>query len=134
MRPGDVFPELRARLTRGQLLAYADASGDQNQIHQRDDAAQAAGLPGVVAHGMLTMGLALRAVTDAVGPERVASYSVRFAKPVVVDAADGAEVVVRAEVKAVADQLATVALDVRCGDDKVLGAATVTVRDDEGAR
>ena len=83
--PGTEVGCLTVRLTREQLVRYAGASGDFNPIHYSDHFATALGLPGVIAHGMLTMGTALRVVTDWVGdPGAVLSYGVRFSKPVVV--------------------------------------------------
>ncbi|MFV0406684.1 MAG: MaoC/PaaZ C-terminal domain-containing protein [Propioniciclava sp.] len=124
------LPSLQIRFTRGDLVRYAGASGDFNPIHWSDRAARELGLSSVIAHGMLTMGAALRVVTDWLDdPGRVLSYAVRFTKPVVVPDADtGALVTVGATVTAVHDQVATLTLDVRCGDTKVLGAATVEVR------
>ena len=98
--PGMVLGSLTVRLTREQLVRYAGASGDFNPIHFSDHFATALGLPGVIAHGMLTMGMALRVVTDWAGdPARIMSYSARFTRPVVVpDDADGAEVTFTATV------------------------------------
>ena len=79
--PSATFP-----LTRDSLVRYAGASGDFNPIHYRDDVAASVGLPGVLAHGMLTMGFAVQPVVDWAGdPGRVADYQVRFTRPVVVD-------------------------------------------------
>ena len=83
---GDVVAERSFPLTRDSLVRYAGASGDFNPIHYRDDVAAEVGLPGVLAHGMLTMGLAVQPVVDWVGdPGRIADYQVRFTRPVVVD-------------------------------------------------
>jgi acyl dehydratase len=72
-------------LDRAMLKAYADASGDQNPIHQNEEFAKAVGLPNVIAHGMLTMALVGKYVTDfAGGSEQVKEFSGRFMKPVVV--------------------------------------------------
>lgn len=124
------LPELRVRFTRQTLVRYAGASGDFNTIHFSDRVAAEMGLPGVIAHGMLTMGTALRVVTDWIGdPGRVLAYSARFTKPVVVpDTAEGAEVVFTATVTAVADGIATVAIEATCDGQKVLGMVTVEVR------
>ncbi|MEM1046411.1 MAG: MaoC/PaaZ C-terminal domain-containing protein [Pseudomonadota bacterium] len=65
-------------LTRAGIAAYADASGDRNAIHLDDDAAQRAGLPGVIAHGMLTMALLGRYLTDLVPQENVQHFECRF--------------------------------------------------------
>lgn len=126
---GDHLPPLRTRLTRETLVRYAGASGDFNPIHYSDAAARRAGLDGVIAHGMLTYGTALRAVTDWAGdPARVRSCFTRFTRPVPVpDDDDGAELVVTGEVTTLDNDEATVQLDVRCGGDKVLGMASATV-------
>lgn len=129
---GQQLPEVRVRVTRSTVVRYSGASTDFNEIHFSDRHARAIGLPGVVAHGMWTMGVGLRVVTDWVGdPARVVSYFVRFTRPVVVpDTDEGTEVVYSGSVTAVADGVATVALTATCGDDAVLGAARVEVRVD----
>ena len=88
------------RFTRERLVRYAGASTDFNPIHYSDHFAARMGLPGVIAHGMLTMGTALRVVTDWLGDQgAVKSYFVRFTKPVVVpDDEAGAEVTFSASV------------------------------------
>ena len=127
---GDVVAERDFPLTRDSLVRYAGASGDFNAIHYRDDVAAAVGLPGVLAHGMLTMGFAVQPVVDWAGdPGRVADYQVRFTRPVVVDPEHGALVTVVAKVGQL-DESAMVAridLTVKLGDDTVLGKAQVRV-------
>ncbi len=82
---GDELPPLELRVTRADLVRYAGASGDFNPIHWSDRIARSVDLPGVIAHGMLTMALAGRLVTGWVGdPAAVRSYGVRFTRPVVV--------------------------------------------------
>jgi acyl dehydratase len=132
--PGDVavgtlLPPLTVRLTRTDLVRYAGASGDFNPIHHSEHFAAAVGLPGVVAHGLLTMGTALRVVTDWVGdPGLVRSYAVRFTRPVVVpDDGIGVEVVITGTVVAFEGTLATVGLEVVSDGQKVLGAARAQV-------
>lgn len=129
---GQQLPELRVGLTRTTVVRYSGASTDFNEIHFSDRHARAIGLPGVVAHGMWTMGAGLKVITDWVGdPSRVLSYFVRFTRPVVVpDTDEGTEVLFTAAVKDVADGVATVSLTATCGDDAVLGAARATVRVD----
>ena len=129
---GTELPTLSLTFTREGLVRYAGASGDFNPIHWSDRAAAAVGMPGVIAHGMLTMGRALRVVTDWVGdPERVVSYGVRFSKPVPVpDDDEGVEVLVRGTVTALGDGLATVTITATLWQTKVLGAATAEVRFD----
>jgi acyl dehydratase len=127
--PGTRVGSLAVRLTREQLVRYAGASGDFNPIHFSDHFATALGLPGVIAHGMLTMGTALRVVTDWLGdPALVRSYSARFTRPVVVpDDADGAEVVFTATVTSVAGDAAVLSIEAVCDGTKVLGAARAEV-------
>ena len=96
---GDIVAESSFPLTRDSLVRYAGASGDFNPIHYRDDVAHSVGLPGVLAHGMLTMGLAIQPVVDWAGdPARVLDYQVRFTRPVPVDPDLGAVVTVVAKV------------------------------------
>lgn len=126
---GDRLPGLTVRFTRETLVRYAGASTDFNPIHYSGYYADQVGLPGVIAHGMLTMGSAARMVTDWAGdPARVRSYFVRFTRPVPVpDDADGTEVVFGGVVEAVDDALVTVAVEATCDGVKVLGAARAVV-------
>lgn len=95
---GDEVASVRHLVTRDSLVRYAGASGDFNPIHYRDDVAEFVGLPGVLAHGMLTMGIAVQTVVDWAGdPARVVDYQVRFTRPVVVDPNDGATLSVSAK-------------------------------------
>jgi acyl dehydratase len=77
---GDVAPEVSHKLTRSDLVAYAGASGDFNPMHTDEVTAQAAGLPSVFGHGMFSMGLLGKALTDYAGVGNLASYKVRFTK------------------------------------------------------
>jgi acyl dehydratase len=116
---------------RGRLVRYANASGDQNPIHQDEAAALAVGLPGVIAHGMWTMGAAVQVVVDWVGdPGLVVSYGTRFTRPVPVPADGEATPFVVATVGALdADEgTARIDLDVTLDGSKVLGKAQVVVR------
>ena len=126
------LPPLELTFTRTDLVRYAGASGDFNPIHHSDHAARAIGLDGVLAHGMLTMGRALRVVTDwACDPARVVSYAVRFTKPVPVpDDGVGTVVTVNGRVTQVEGGVATVAIEALLGETKVLGSATAEVRVD----
>ena len=126
---GDVVAERTVHLTRESLVRYAGASGDFNPIHYRDDVAAAVGLPGVLAHGMLTMGLAVGTIESWLGDSgRILEYGVRFTKPVVVDAEAGADVTVVAKVGAVDDESARIDLTVSFNDATVLVKAQVRVR------
>ncbi|WP_203568654.1 MaoC/PaaZ C-terminal domain-containing protein [Aestuariimicrobium ganziense] len=126
---GDQLPTRSVHLTRADAVRYAGASGDFNPIHWSDRAAQALGLPGVLVHGMWTMGQAASAVTDwAGGAERVASVFVRFTKPVLIpDTDEGVLVEFTGAVTEVTDETVVVALEATCGDDKVIGAARAEV-------
>ncbi|MCJ1701290.1 MaoC family dehydratase [Rathayibacter festucae] len=127
---GDVVGERRFHLERGSLVRYAGASGDFNPIHYRDDVAAEVGLPGVLAHGMLTMGTAVQVVVDWVGdPGRVVDYQVRFTRPVVVDPKEGAELDVVAKIGAIDAEagIARVDLAVTFGGQAVLGKAQARV-------
>jgi len=109
-------------------VRYAGASGDFNPIHYRDDVAAAVGLPGVLAHGMLTMGVAAQPVVEWLGdPARVVDYQVRFTRPVVVDPEHGAELRVVARVGALDEDGARIDLTVTVADETVLGKAQLRV-------
>ena len=127
---GDEMPTVHVEITRADLRRYAEASGDHNPIHLRDEAARELGLPGVVAHGMLTSALAIGEVARwAGGADRVLAASIRFAGPVVVPADGPAVLVVSGTVRKVAEDGASadVAMTVTCDGAKVFGKAIVTV-------
>jgi acyl dehydratase len=126
---GTELPPLEVRVTRADLVRYAAASGDLNPIHWSDRVAADVGLPGVIAHGMLTMALAGRLVTAWAGdPSAVRSLGVRFTRPVVVPDDDtGALVELSGRVTAVADGVATVAVTARFDGRTVLGRAVAQV-------
>lgn len=126
---GDVVAERTVHLTRESLVRYAGASGDFNPIHYRDDVAAAVGLPGVLAHGMLTMGLAVQSIVPWLGDSgRILEYGVRFTRPVVVDPETGADLVVVAKVGALDEESARIDLTVTHGEVTVLGKAQVRIR------
>ena len=128
---GTELPALTLRVPRSQLVRYAGASGDFNPIHWNERVATSVGLPGVIAHGMFTMALAGRAVTDWTGdPGALLEYQVRFGRPVLVPDDDaGAEVTVRGRVAALLDDdRARVDLTVTSGGEKVLSLARAVVR------
>lgn len=129
-RVGHEFTTASYTVTRADLVRYAGASGDFNPIHWSDRVARSVGLPGVVAHGMLTLALASRTLTEWIGaPSRVASLSARFTSPVVVPDDDtGADVTVTGLVTALDSDTATVDLTVTSGGKRVLGAARAVVR------
>jgi acyl dehydratase len=128
---GDVLPPLTLRITRADLVRYAGASLDFNPIHWNERFAQEVGLPGVIAHGMLTMGMAVRIVTAWTGdPGAVVEYGVRFGRPVPVpDDAEGALVEVTAKVaKVLDDGTFKIALTAAFEGKSVLGGASARVR------
>lgn len=131
LQVGAVLPARTYRVTRADLVRYAGVSGDLNPIHWSDRIATDVGLPGVIAHGMLTMAFAGRALGEWVGdPAAIEEYGVRFAKPVLVPDDDtGTEVTVEGVVKQELDDgRIQVNLTVRSGGVKVLGQARATVR------
>jgi acyl dehydratase len=127
---GDELPALTMTFTRDDLVAYAHASGDMNPIHRDEEFAKSVGLPDVIAHGMLTMGRAIKVVTDWIGdPTAVTDYSVRMTRPVVVPAGTGVVVEFGGKVAAINDD-GTVRVDLTASFDgqTVLGQARATVR------
>lgn len=127
---GDVVAEHTFHFSRDSLVRYAGASGDFNPIHYRDDVATSVGLPGVLAHGMLTMGAAVQPVSNWIGdPARIVDYQVRFTRLVVVDPEAGADVTVVATVAALDDetQIARIDLTATYNGETVLGKAQVRV-------
>ncbi len=123
LEAGATLPEQRFRVTRADLVRYAGASGDRNPIHWSDRIARSVGLPGVIAHGMLTLALAARAVDDWAGESgRIRELGCKFTKPVVVpDDDEGTVVVVNGTVADVSEDAVRLTLDVRCAGEKVLG-------------
>jgi len=129
---GDVIVKDSVEITRDSLVRYAGASGDFNPIHYRDDVAKSVGLDGVLAHGMLTMGVAVAPVTAWLGDRGfVSSYQVRFTKPVYVPAEGSVKVSVSvslAKTDEPAEGSATLAFAVTTEDGTtVLGKAFVVV-------
>jgi acyl dehydratase len=126
---GQVVAERDVHLTRESLVRYAGASGDFNPIHYRDDVAARVGLPGVLAHGMLTMGLSIETLVPWLGDTgRILEYGVRFTRPVVVDPEAGADVHVVATVGVVEEDAARIDLTVSAAGTTVLGKAQVRIR------
>jgi acyl dehydratase len=126
---GDVVATGSFPIARETLVRYAGASGDFNPIHYRDDVAAAVGLPGVLAHGMLTMGLAVQPVVDRFGAAAVREYGVRFTKPVPVPPEGEVVLEVTAKVGKVDTEAGTLRVDLTAAVDgtTVLGRAQVLV-------
>jgi acyl dehydratase len=111
-------------VTRAALVAYAEASGDPNPIHQDPEIARSVGLPDVIAHGMFTLALAARYVDEQLGePGRIVAIGAKFTKPVVVPE-DGTEV----EIEGTWRDEQTIALTVTCAGQSVLGNPVAVVR------
>jgi acyl dehydratase len=128
---GQIIGTTEFLLTRDSLVRYAGASGDFNSIHYRDDVAAAVGLPGVLAHGMLTMGAAVQVAVDWVGDAgRVVDYQVRFTKPVVVHPTEGAILVVTGKIGEIDAENNQVRVDLAAtfNETAVLGKAQARVQ------
>ena len=118
-------------ITRDSLVRYAGASGDFNPIHYRDDVAKSVGLPGVLAHGMLTMGISIQPVADWAGDTaKIVDYGVRFTKPVVVPATGSAKIEVCAKVAVLEEETGRARIDITTSFDgqNVLGKAQAWVQ------
>ncbi len=125
---GTILEEKVFYLDRALLKQYADASGDQNPIHQNEKFALSVGLPNVIAHGMLTMALVGKYVTDwAGGPAAVKEYSARFVKPVIVPADQKVDLTVSATVTEVVGNHISLNLSATSAGVKVLGMAKAVV-------
>ena len=126
---GEEIPTLTQEIRRDQINAYADASGDMNPIHRDEDFARSVGLPGVIAHGMLDMGILARMVVAWAGdPRRVRKLGCRFAGMVV----PGDELVCRGRVTNVRDGVAELEIWAENQDGKRVlskGYAEVTISD-----
>ena len=128
MMKDQVLEEKVFFVNRALLKQYADASGDQNPIHQDEAFAKSVGLPDVIAHGMLTMALVGKYVSDlAGGSEKVLEFGGRFTKPVIVPAGQDVDLTVSATVTDIADGKATLSLSATSAGVKVLGMAKAVV-------
>ena len=114
-------------INRAKLLDYANASGDQNPIHQDEAFAKSVGLENVIAHGMFTMALAGRYISDIAGSAAVKEFSARFIKPVVVPANVDVELIVSGKVLELDERSAKIEITATCGDVKVLGMAKAVI-------
>ena len=129
MEAGTVLEEKVFYLDRALLKQYADASGDQNPIHQNEEFALSVGLPNVIAHGMLTMALVGKYVSDfAGGSAGVLEYSARFIKPVIVPAGEKVDLTVSATIAEVVGDKVSITLSATSAGVKVLGMAKAVVR------
>ena len=125
---GMTLPEKVFYIDRALLKTYADASGDQNPIHQNEEFALSVGLPNVISHGMLTMALAGKYVTEwAGGSANVREFSARFIKPVIVPAGEKVDLTVVATVSEVDGQTVKLDITATSAGVKVLGMAKAVV-------
>jgi acyl dehydratase len=125
---GMALPEKVFYIDRALLKAYADASGDQNPIHQNEEFALSVGLPNVISHGMLTMALAGKYVTEwAGGSANVREFSARFIKPVIVPAGEKVDLTVVATVTDVDGNTVKLDITATSAGVKVLGMAKAVV-------
>lgn len=126
---GTTIPSYEFEIDRALLKKYADASGDQNPIHQDETFAKSVGLPDVIAHGMLTMALAGKYVSDwAGGPQNVKEFSARFTKPVIVPAGKNVDLTVSATVIEVTNTGVRLEVSATSQGVKVLGMAKAFVK------
>jgi acyl dehydratase len=128
--PGTEIPPREFAISRADLVRYAGASGDFNPIHWNERFAKSVGLPDVIAHGMFTMAVAARVLTDWAGdPAAVVEYAVRFTRPVVVADPDGATLTVSAIVRGLRDDgRADVDVTATVDGQTVLAKARAVVR------
>jgi acyl dehydratase len=125
---GTTIPSHQFDIDRALLKQYADVSGDQNPIHQDEAFAKSVGLPDVIAHGMLTMALAGKYISDwAGGPQNVKEFSARFTKPVIVPAGTSVDLTVSATVLEVVGNSVRLEISATSQGVKVLGMARALV-------
>jgi acyl dehydratase len=125
---GMALPEKIFYIDRTLLKSYAEASGDQNPIHQNEEFALSVGLPNVISHGMLTMALAGKYVTEwAGGSANLREFSARFIKPVIVPAGEKVDLTVVATVTEVDGNTVKLDITATSAGVKVLGMAKAVV-------
>lgn len=128
LKAGEMIPSKTFIVNRAALVAYANASGDQNPIHQNEEFAKSVGLENVIAHGMFTMGLVGQYVSGiAGGNSKVREFSARFTKPVVVPEGVDVELIVGATVVEIMDGLAKLEISATCNEIKVLGMTKAVI-------
>jgi meromycolic acid (3R)-3-hydroxyacyl-[acyl-carrier protein] dehydratase HadAB len=128
---GDELPVQHMRLSRGDLVNYAGVAGDANPIHWDEDIAKLAGLPDVIAHGMLTMGLGAGFVSGWSGdPGAVTRYAVRLSQPAIVPAKEGCDIEFSGRIKSLdpATRTGVVIVAAKSGGRKIFGLATLNIR------
>ncbi|MGB3334114.1 MAG: fused (3R)-hydroxyacyl-ACP dehydratase subunits HadA/HadB [Mycobacterium sp.] len=128
---GDALPVHHTRLSRGDLVNYAGVAGDANPIHWDEDIAKLAGLPDVIAHGMLTMGLGAGFASSWTGdPGAVTRYAVRLSAPAIVSAKEGSDIEFSGRIKSLdpATRSGIILVAAKSESRKIFGLATMHVR------
>lgn len=131
VKVGDVLAVHHTRLSRGDLVNYAGVAGDANPIHWDEDIAKLAGLPDVIAHGMLTLGLGAGFASAWSGdPGAVTRYAVRLSAPAIVSAKEGADIEFSGRIKSLdpATRTGVILVGAKSADKKIFGLATLNVR------
>ena len=131
VKVGDELPVRHTRLSRGDLVNYAGVAGDANPIHWDEEIAKLAGLPDVIAHGMLTMGLGAGFASTWTGdPGAVTRFAVRLSAPAIVSAKEGADIEFSGKIKSLDPETRTgvILVGAKSADKKIFGLATLGVR------
>ncbi|ALR13688.1 dehydratase [Mycobacteroides saopaulense] len=131
VQAGDELPVHHTRLSRGDLVNYAGVAGDANPIHWDENIAKLAGLPDVIAHGMLTMGLGAGFFSEWSGdPGAVTRYAVRLSAPAIVPASEGADIEFGGKIKSLDPETRTgvIVVTAKSSGKKIFGLATMNVR------
>lgn len=131
VKVGDEIPVHHTRLSRGDLVNYAGVAGDANPIHWDEDIAKLAGLPDVIAHGMLTMGLGAGFVSAWSGdPGAVTRYSIRLSQPAIVSAKEGADIEYSGRIKSLDPETRSgvVLVGAKSAGKKIFGLASMHIR------
>ncbi|MDA2892111.1 fused (3R)-hydroxyacyl-ACP dehydratase subunits HadA/HadB [Mycolicibacterium sp. BiH015] len=131
LKVGDELAVHHARLSRGDLVNYAGVAGDANPIHWDEDIAKLAGLPDVIAHGMLTMGLGAGFASAWSGdPGAVTRYTIRLSQPAIVPAKEGADIEYSGKIKSLDPETRSgvVLVGAKSGGKKIFGLATLNIR------
>ncbi len=131
LKVGDELGVRHTRLSRGDLVNYSGVAGDANPIHWDEGIAKLAGLPDVIAHGMLTMGLGAGFVSAWTGdPGAVTRYAVRLSAPAIVSASDGTDIEFSGRIKSLDPESRTgvILVSAKSESRKIFGLATLDVR------
>jgi acyl dehydratase len=131
VKVADELPVRHTRLSRGDLVNYSGVAGDANPIHWDEDIAKLAGLPDVIAHGMLTMGLGAGFASAWSGdPGAVTRYAVRLSAPAIVSATAGCDIEFSGRIKSLDPETRSGVVLVAAKSDgkKIFGLATLNIR------